>query len=261
MKQGLFERQIIRREIRKLNREAGDNSGRRRGLIYVALAVIAMIFVAFEVVDIARSKYQHDRDLATNLASEASVELSLINTGLISSDQTMLKKVYQQYRATLDSFNRNSYMQKEQSELLNSLNAYQAVLGDEIKDAHLIKLRTAIKMLQSELNGASLEKVSTKDMLDVKEAFEDFRDSLEDLKDERFAAVISELTSYSDGLISLIDKTSVCVGVCDSKDLQGRLSELEAMLADYRGRLATSDAEVSSYYSPSALVESLKMIQ
>lgn len=260
MKQSLLEHWRISRKIRKLNREVGPARS-RRGIAIIFLILVAIAFVVFEVCDIVHSKYRHDEELTSGLVSDAAIELSYINTGFITGDQTVLKKAYQQYLFTLDQLNRNSYMQKEQGELLHSLNEYRSILDEEVEDAHLIKFRTAIKMLQAELGEVSLEKVSVKEMLDVKEALEDFRDSLAALEDERFAAIIAKFTDYSNELIKLIDKSSVCIGVCSEKNFRDYLSELEKIFTKYQSELAAADTKLSEYYSPSSLINSLEMLQ
>lgn len=260
MKQSLLEHWRTGRKIRKLNREVSPVRSHRK-VVIAALIVAVVAFAAFETYDIARSKYRHDKELASELASDIAIELSHIDTGFITSDQTMLKKAHRQYLATLDQLNRNSYMRKEQGELLQSLNEYRSVVDNEVGSAHLIKLRTAIKMLQAELGELNLEKVSAKEMLDAKEALEDFRDSLATLEDARFETIVAKLTDYSDELIKLVDKSSVCVGVCGEKKFKDYLSELEKILAKYQDELIMADAELSKLYSPSSLIDSLEMLQ
>ena len=122
MKQGLFERWRTGRQIRKINREVDPNRiHSHRGLVVTLLIMIIAIFVSFEVIDILRSKYRHDRELASGLANDAIIELSYINTGFIASDQSMLKQAIRQYSDTLNHLQSNAYMNKEQSNLLRQL--------------------------------------------------------------------------------------------------------------------------------------------
>lgn len=262
MKQGIVEYSRTRRQIRKVNREVRvDRNAPKRKLIKVLLVMCAIVFIAAEIFGITMAKRIHDRDLAKDLANEATIELSSVNAGLISGDQKMLKDAHQQYRTTLDQFNANSYVAEEHADLLEQLNNYDAILSAEEKDAHLVKLRTAIMMLQKELQDVDLTKVSAKSMIDIKERLEDFRNSLEELNDERFASAIAELTNYSNDLIKLIDKTSVCVGTCTEKTIKSRQEDLTKIFDKYRDALIECDAEISKYYSPAELVESLKMLQ
>lgn len=262
MKQGMIEYGRTRRQIRKANREARvDHQAPKRTFIKVLLVLCAIIFVIIEFFSITFAKRIHDRDLAKDLANEATIELSMINASLISGDQKLLKDAHQQYQTTLGQFNANSYIVGDYSELLQQLNDYDSVLSAEEKDAHLIKLHTAILMLQKEMQDVDSSKVSTKSMIDIKENLEDFRNSLEELNDARFADAITELTNYSNDLIKLIDKTSVCVGTCSEKTIKSRQTDLANIFEKYRTVLVNCDTKISQFYSPAELVESLKMLQ
>ena len=262
MKQGMIEYGRTRHQIRKANREARvDYQRPKRTLIIAVLIVLAILFVIAEICSATYAKQIHDRELAKQLAEDATIELSLINASLISSDQTMLKDAHRKYQDTLTEFNSNAYVTSEQKDLLQQLNDYNTTLVNEEKDAHLIKLHTAVTMLQKELQAVDLKKVSAKSMNSIKENIEDFRNSLEELDDERFDNAISELTEYSNKLIKIIDKTSVCVGTCSEKTIKSRQEELKKILEEYKTILSDCDSEISDYYSPAKLVESLKMLQ
>ena len=262
MKQGLFERWRTGRQIRKINREVDPNRVHsHRGLVVTLLIMIIAIFVSFEVIDILRSKYRHDQELASGLANDAIIELSYINTGFIASDQSMLKQAIRQYSDTLNHLQSNAYMNKEQSNLLRQLSEYENILEDEMNNAQFIKLRTAIKMLQAELDSVNSEKSSIEEIMNIKESLEDFHDSLSAIDDARFSIIISKLSSYSGELITLTDKVSICVGTCSEKQFKEYLEKLEKIATSYRDELEAADAELSNHYSPLALIESLKMIQ
>ena len=263
MKQGLIERQRTRREIRKINRETRvDHQGHRRRIIVSAILIVCTLaFVAFEAYSILQSKRLHDQELAKKLADETTIELSLINAGFASSNQTMLKDAHRQYQESLAMFNANDYMKDSQADLLKQLNDYEQVLAQEEKDAHLIKLHTEITMLQKELEDTDLKEISTKSMIETKESFEDFRNSLDELQDERFQDLITELTDYSNEMITVIDKTAVCFGTCTKKTMKARDQELANIFAKYQETLVELDAQISAYYSPAKLIESLKMLQ
>ena len=145
MKQSMMEYQRTRRQIRKVNREARvDQYQTRRTAVKIILIIFACLFAVVEVFGITYAKKLHDRETAKELAEAATIELSLINASLITSDQTQLKDHYQQYQNTLVDFNKNSFMQTEHQALLEELNNYGAIISQEVKDAHLIKLHTAI---------------------------------------------------------------------------------------------------------------------
>ena len=262
MNQSIFEQQRTRREIRKINRIARvDTRRNQRLLITIILVLFAVIFAIVELLSVMQAKRAHDQELARELANETMVELSLINASLASSNQTMFKDTHRQYQDTLAQFNNNDYMKTQQQDLLKQLNDYNQVLSDEEKDAELIKFHTAIMMLRKELEDTDLKKVSTKSMITTKESFEDFRNSLEALSNERFAPLVTELTVFSNDVIAVLDKTSVCVGTCTSKVFKARTAELEKTFQNHQDALINFDVEISDYYSPANLVKSLKMLQ
>lgn len=262
MNQSIFEQQRTRREIRKINRIARvDTRRNQRLLLTIVLILLAVVFVVVELLSIMQAKRIHDQELARGLADEATIELSLINASLVSSNQTMFKDAHRQYQDTLAQFNDNDYMKTQQQDLLKQLNNYNQVLSDEEKDAELIKFHTAIMMLRKELEDTDLKKVSTKSMITTKESFEDFRNSLEVLNNERFTPLVAELTDFSDEVIAVLDKTSVCVGTCTSKVFKTRTTELEKAFEKHQEALINLDVEISNYYSPANLVKSLKMLQ
>ena len=262
MKQGIIEYHQTRREIRKANRIARvDTRRNQRLLISIALILFAVLFIIIELLGIMQAKRAHDQELARNLANEAMIELSLVNAGLTSSNQTMLKDAHQQYRKTLEQFNQNDYMKNQQRDLLEQLNNYDQILSNEEKTAELTKLQIAIMMLEKEIEDTDLKKISTKSMIATKESFEDFRNSLEGLDNKRFIPLISELTNYSNEIVAVLDKTAVCVGTCTEKVFKDRNVELEKIFEKYQNALTSFDAEISEYYSPAKLVESLKMLQ
>ena len=262
MKQGIVEYHRTRRQIRKVNREARvEQPNPKRILLKLALILFVIIFAIVEVFSLGAAKKTHDRELAKGLAETATINLSLINASLISNDQTMLKESHQQYQDTLSSLKNNTYVTTEHQELLDQLSRYDEIIATEEKTAYLTNFHTAVLMLEKELQSIDAAKISAKSMNDIKEKFEDFRDKLEMLSDERFAGAISDLTDYSNKLIKLIDKTSVCVGTCSKKTIKSRQSDLAKLLEEYQDKLATYDAEISRYYSPAGLVESLKMLQ
>ena len=222
--------------------------------------MLVVVFVIAEIFGLSYAKKLHDRELAKNLAETATIDLSLINSSLISNDQTMLKNSHQQYQNTLASLNKNTYVSTEHQELLEQLNRYDEIISAEEKTAYLTHLHTAVIMLQKELQSIDADKTSAKSMNGIKENFEDFRNKLEDLNDEYFTDAISGLTDYNNKLIKLIDKTSVCVGTCSKKTIKSRQSDLAKLLKEYQDKLAIYDMEISRYYSPANLVESLKML-
>ena len=262
MKQGIFEQLHTRREIRKINRIARvDTRRNQRLLVTFILVLFAAIFVVIELISIMQAKHIHDQELAHELADEAMAELSLVNASLVSSNQTMFKDAHRQYQDTLARFNDNDYMKTQQQDLLKQLNDYNQVLSDEEKDAELIKFHTAIMMLRKELEDTDLKKVSMKSMIATKESFEDFRNSLEVLNNERFTPLIAELTEFSNDVIAVLDKTSVCVGTCTSEVFKNQTAELEKTFKEHQDALINFDAEISNYYSPAKLVKPLKMLQ
>ncbi len=262
MTQGIMEYHRTRRQIRKVNREARvEQPNPKRTLLKVALVLITVIFVVAEIFGLSAAKKIHDRELAKGLAETATINLSLINASLIANDQTMLRGAHQEYQNTLASLKGNTYVATEHQELLDQLSRYDEIIATEENTAYLTNFHTAVIMLQKELQSIDATKTSAKSMNGIKEDIEDFRDKLEDLNDERFAGTISELTDYSNKLIKLIDKTSVCVGTCSKKTIKSRQSDLAKLLEDYQDKLAVYDSEISRYYSPAELVESLKMLQ
>ncbi len=262
MKQGLIEYRRTRREIRKINRETRvDQKSHCRIITLIALILCAAIFIVFEVFSILQAKRIRSQELASGLADEITVELSQINTSFISGDQTLFKDTYLRYRNSLSELNSNDYVKNNQAELLKRLNAYGQILAEEEEDAHLIKLRTAITMLRKELDDIDLKNTSVKLMVEIKESFEDFRNSLDQLQDERFQNLITELISYSDEIIPIIDKAAACIGTCVEKNIRARSQELDDIHAKYQEVFIELDARMSAYYSPAELIELLKMLQ
>ena len=262
MSRDVTNQHYTRREIRKINREAQiEHLKPRQIVLRVVLLICAIIFATCEVFGIMRAKRVHDQELAKEFANETIIELGVINASLFSSNRALLGESHRRYQIILARLNDNSYMQNSQSNLLSRLNEYDQILTEEEKSAHLVKLRTAIVMLQKELQDAETEKVSAETMIGLKENFEDFRSSLEELDNNRFAPFMAELIKYSNELIDLIDKTSVCVGACTEKSFKSRYDELERVFPKYQATLADYDAHLSSYYSPAELVEALEMLQ
>ena len=263
MRQGLIERRRMRREIRRINRETRVDyqEYRHRAGVLVVLALCIFAFIIFEIFSILQSKHIHDQELAKKLADQTTIELSQINTSFISNNQTAFRDAHRQYRKYLVEFNSNDYMKNNQVELLEQLNAYERVLTEEENTAHLIKLHTTIVMLRKELGNISLKDASVKSMIEIKESFKDFRDSLDELHDKRFQDLIFELASYSDEMISIIDKAAICAGSCTKKTMQTYSQELINISAKYQEKLIGLDIQVSASFSPTKLVESLKMLQ
>ena len=262
MKQGIIERHRTRRKIRKANRIARvDDHRSRRKIITVVLIVSLVAFVTIEIFSLIDAKRTHDRNLVRGLANDLVIDLSVINASFASNNHALLRDAHQQYRITLAELNRNGYMKRYQQNILNDLNEYDEILQGEEENTRLIKLRTAIMMLQEELQNTATEKVSTKSVIELKEHFLDFRDILEGLDGERFAEIKTQLINYSDELVTVIDRISVCVGTCTESTFKTRSTELQDIFKKYDEKLMELDAAVSDYYSPAELVESLKVLQ
>ena len=262
MRQGIIERRRTRREIRKVNRIARvDSRHSQRVLVTVALIIVLITFVVAECFGIVWAKRVHDRNLVRNLADEATIELSMVNTGLMTGDHALLKDSHQKYRVTLAELNANGYMKRDQLKLLDDLNKYDELLSVEEEKTQLTKLHTAIMIFQEELRNVDSKKISSKSMVELKEHFQDFRDSLDYLDGGQFDEIKAQLSNYSEELIAVVDKISVCVGTCTESTFKTRSGELKEISRKYGKKLAELDASLSDYYSPARLVESLKMLQ
>ena len=138
MKQGIIERRRTRREIRKVNRIARvDSRHSQRVLVAVALIILLITFVVAECFGIVWAKRLHDRNMVRSLANEAVIELSLVNTSLMTGDHALLKDSHQKYRATLAELNANGYMKRDQLKVLDDLNKYDELLSVEEEKTHL----------------------------------------------------------------------------------------------------------------------------
>jgi len=233
----------------------------KRHSLRLALFFLATIFLAAEVFYLGVAKRGHDRELAKGLAETATINLNLINTGLLSDDRATLKDAHLEYRDTLSALKDNDYVVDEHQDLLGQLDRYDEIIAVEEDTAYLSNFRVAVVTLQKDLQSIDAKKTGAEQLKNIKEKLNDFSDKLETLKSERFAEIVSDLIEYDKKLTELIDKTSACIKTCSEKTIKSRQSDLAKLLEEYKDKLSTYDTEISHYYSPAELVESLRVLQ
>ena len=262
MNQSIIEHHRTRRRIRKINRSVSPQPTHpNRLLVGLVLIICVVACVALECLSLMHYKELNDRAAARDLANSAIIELGQINNGLLTGDNTLIDASAAQYRATLETMQRNDYIKKDHPEVLTKMQTYLTLISDKQEMLQFSKLRASIQMLEAEIAQVDTAKVSAKNLTTIKSAFEILRDDLSDIDNPEYADLVSQLSDYSNKIISISNQSAACVGACSKKSFTKRLQDLEKLSKTYTTTIKQLDAELSQRYSPAPLVDALKVLQ
>ena len=221
--------------------------------IVAIVAVIAFILVEGYVLSFA--KYRYDHDLSVAIADELSVQLSLISASLQSGNKAIYSQAVKDYHSTLIEFSKNYYVRSEAKDLVRALDDYDDRLTvDADFISQIMELRIATATISTVSSGAKSSEIDALKVYDIAQNFINLRDGIEKITAPDLAEIAGKLTTMSNEIIQIADKSAVCISICTDNVLLEKQNVVEDIVKRYKDDLSKLGIAISEKYNPSQLI-------
>lgn len=221
----------------------------------VLAIIVAIIFVAIEAYVLSFAKFRYDHAQSIGIAEELSVQLSLISVSMQSGNKATYAKALADYRKVLDDFSENPYVRARAHDLLNSLQNYS---GLHLEESELIsqymELRVATANIETVSDTIKKSEIDAIKVYDFARTYIDFREGIAKIDAPELAELIGKLTDMSNEMIQIMEKSAVCVGVCQDDALKEKQATVEDITNRYKDELTKLSLSASEKFNPNQLI-------
>jgi hypothetical protein len=221
----------------------------------VLAIIVAIIFVAIEAYVLSFAKFRYDHAQSIGIAEELSVQLSLISVSMQSGNKATYAKALADYRKVLDDFSENPYVRARAHDLLNSLQNYS---GLHLEESELIsqymELRVATANIETVSDTIKNSEIDAIKVYDFARTYIDFREGIAKIDAPELAELIGKLTDMSNEMIQIMEKSAVCVGVCQDDALKEKQATVEDITNRYKDELTKLSLSASEEFNPNQLI-------
>ena len=222
----------------------------------VLAILVAIIFVAIEAYVLSFAKFSYDHAQSIGIAEELSIQLSLISVSMQSGNKATYSQALADYRKALHDFSKNPYVQSRAHDLLTALQNYSGLHMEESElISQYMELRVATANIATVSTSMKNSEIDAIKVYDFARTYIDFREGIAKISAPELAEIIAKLTSMSNEIIQIAEKSAVCVGgVCQDDALTEKQNAVEDITKRYQDELTKLSLEASEKFNPNQLI-------